>query len=241
MTLSVLSPFDETASAWRETAEETARTLTAAELAIFPDLCHDATELRSALFKAYSEPELSGSLLATDVFGLDRHLFELYHHTFAGLYESARRTLRCLWERAFRSHFADLAHFGGAGATLDEKVDWLEAERLNWPKCIVPVLSVLFRPADSGSAADHFKTIWDRLNQVVHPSAPMRFSEMRESERFVWPHFDADLCRQLLADVNQVLALMWLLVLCQFPKVRGTIADPALVFNSFPVLKTFLD
>ena len=240
MTRNALAPFDQIASTWRETAKETARALTPDELAIFPNLLHDSTEVRAALSQAYSEDELLASLLAVDVFGLDRHLFELHHHTFAGLYESAGRTLRCVWERAFRSHFADRSHFGGAGATPDEKAGWLDAARLNWPKCIVPVLSVLFPLPHDGSAVDHFKALWDRLNQVVHPSAPMRFSEMRESGRMLWPHFDADLCRQRLADVNEVLALVWLLVLCQFPKTRGAFAHPARVFDSFPQLKTLL-
>ena len=240
MTLSVLAPFDETASAWRKTAEETARNLTAAELAIFPDLCHDATELRSALFKAYSEPELSGSLLAADVFGLARHLFELNYDLYAGRYESAGRTLRFLWELAFRSHLADTEQ---PDLTIDEKVAWLEDRdpRPTW-KCYAKIAAEkLFPTGDPKEVTARFKTIWDRLNQFAHPSGPWRYSTVGDSERFAWPHFDADLCRQLLADVNEVMALVWLLVLCQFPKARGTFADPALVFNSFPVLKTLLD
>lgn len=240
MTLSVLAPFDETASAWRKTAEETARNLTAAELAIFPDLCLDATELRSALFKAYSEPELSGSLLATDVFGLARHLFELNYDLYAGRYESAGRTLRFLWELAFRSHLADTEQ---PGLTIDEKVAWLEQRkpRPDWSTCVAPRILTLFATGDPTEVTARFKTIWDRLNQFAHPSGPWRFSTVEESGRFAWPHFDANLCRQLLADVNEVVALVWLLVLHQFPKAQGTFADPALVFNSFPVLKTLLD
>ena len=40
--------------------------------------------------------------------------------------------------------------------------------------------------------------------------------------------------------MNEVLALVWLLVLCQFPKARGKFTDPTQVSNSFPALKPLL-
>lgn len=239
MTLSALAPFAQTASAWRETAEETARNLSAAELAIFPNLLNDATEVRAALFQAYPKEELSASLLAADVFGLDRHLLELHSDLFAGRYESAGRTLRFVWEMAFRAHLADSEQ---PDLTIDEKVVWLERQKPkpNWENCIAPPLPGLFPTNEPAEVTACFKTIWDRLNQVAHPTGPWRDSAVGESVRFAWPHFDADLCRRLLADVNEVMALVWLLVLHQFPKAQDTFANPACVFDSFPLLKGIL-
>lgn len=169
--------------------------------------------------------------------GLLHHLTDLHFDIMSGRYESAGRSLRFLWERVFRSHLADMDH---AGHTLDEKVDWLEERKTTRRDCIALRIPDLFPTDAPNERTAHFKTIWDRLNQVVHPSGPWRYSTVGESGRFAWPHFDADLCRQLLADVNEVLALVWLLVLFQFPKVREKFTDPARVFNSFAALKSLL-
>ena len=119
-------------------------------------------------------------------------------------------------------------------------MNWLENRKPTWRDCIALRIPGLFPTNAPNERMAHFKTIWERLNQVAHPSGPWQYSTVGESGRFAWPHFDADLCRQLLADLNEVLALVWLLVLCQFPKTRGAFAHPARVFDSFPLLKTLL-
>lgn len=244
MSADVLKLFDDLQAASRRIAEQTVAGLTEADHSAFVTVMTSAIDLRCALTTAYDEIDLPDRLLALDALTLDRHLYEMYVDFYSGRYESAGRTLRFLWEMLFRADFADQYAerkpnaTDGPGETLDDKVRWLHCwekkKGLNW-NTVVAGFKDLFPTAVSVAVA-YFRPIWDRLNEVVHPSGHWRDASAGDSSRIAWPNFDADLARQLLADLIAVVPLFWWLILLRHPKAVQHLDNPADLFRSSPVV-----
>lgn len=245
MSAEVLKLYDDLQSASRRIAEQTVAGLTESNHTAFVTMMTSAIDLRCALTAAYDEIDLEDRLLSLDAVTLDRHLYEMCVDFYSGRYESAGRTLRFLWEMLFRADSADQyadrnpTATDGPGETLDDKVRWLRDREkkkpgLNW-NTVAAGFSDLF-PTSVSVAVAYFRPIWDRLNEVVHPSGNWRDASVGDSSRIAWPNFDADFARQLLADLNAVVPLFWWLILFRHPQAVRHLDNPADLFRSSPVV-----
>ena len=169
----------------------------------------------------------------------------------SGNYPIALSRLRFNWERVFRARYADACAeekpnaSDGPGPTVGEKHEWLrqreDRNRLNWGSFIAPALSQLFPAGAPGEAKSHFKPLWDRLNECVHPSGELREMLAGESGLHALDAFDEGWARQTLADAAEVFGLIWLAVLSRFPRAGPALLAAPDTFRACPQLRAVLE
>jgi hypothetical protein len=200
------------------------------------DIHSDYWMMHNAITCEHSE-EAAGSLLCFCSLALPQKLLHLLADFLHARYEAVGRELRFIWEMVFRCRLADIEQ---AGATLDQKTEWLKAQErhLKWDTAVRPALANFF--TDHDAVNTHFNAVWKRLNEVAHPSVNWLESGVGDSCRLVLDSFDERLARQTLADVGEVLALVWVVFLDAFPKIGPRLAAEPNLFKHTPQLRLFL-
>jgi hypothetical protein len=211
---------------WRAIADETIHRLGEARACLFSELYNDALDIHGVLCQAYPEEERLTSLVFADFHALYKEIPWLLFHFLSGNYPQVYRTLRFLWELLFRAWYTDryaADHPGEIdvpGPSVDDKHSWLAqaGRQLNWRTVIRSGLERLLPAAEHEQIEGHYRFLWDTFNQCVHPSSELRDRLVGESALFAVDNFDEEWANESLAAAAEVFDLLWLAVLCRFPK-----------------------
>ncbi len=203
------------------------------------DIHDDFLTIQGEVLTAHPQEDIADSLLFAFFCSLPKKLYDLQHDFLCARYDEVRRELRFIWEMAFRARFIDVNQHG---KSVDEKIDRLEAEgrSLNWNSVIRPILDELFELWPEKERRERFKDIWDRLNQVCHPTAGWLRDGIQKSNRLHVNSFDEWQARRTLADLCEIVALVWGMLLATFPEIGPHLAANGALFRHCPQFRLFL-
>lgn len=144
-----------------------------------------------------------------------------------------------MWEMVFRCRHADIEQ---PEAKLEDKAAWLKAEegdkKLHWGTTIRPRVDSFF--TDPEAVNTHFNAAWKRLCEVAHPSMNWMEAVAGDSCRIMLDSFDERFARQTLADLCDVLALVWVVFVNAFPKIGPRLAADPNLFRHTPQVRLCL-
>jgi hypothetical protein len=228
---------------WKEISQETCDKL-GEDAGLFVNAYCDGLEIDEQISKHYSESARQESLVAFEVPGVWKELYWMQFLFLASNYPIVMGRLRFNWEQIFRAYHVDT--YAGLhptdphlpGTTVDKKHEWLliqeQHNRLRWPEVIAPALRRFFASGQPEENESRCRSLWDRLNDFVHPSGQLREHLIGETALKLRDGFDEHLARQTLADAREVISLIWLAILYRFPRIVGSLRSDPHVFESFP-------
>src|SRR5262249_18815823 len=130
--------FDSAVEVFRQTAKKTACTIEPDGAALFVHLSNDAVDITGAVLGAHARDGVLTSLVWFDFTTLLPQLVGMGFDFYCGRYAEVGPGLRFAWESIFRAYYADQylsmnpAANDPPGASLDEKIAWLDGQRLDW-------------------------------------------------------------------------------------------------------------
>lgn len=215
-----------------EIARETFHTLGEEQAGFFLNLIEDYFTIRSAIFDVYPINEFVDSLASLYFAGLFKEIYWLELLFFAGNYPMLNRNLRFIWETFFRAYHVDTYTQQAENdpdppeSTLDGKVEWLsqnEGKMFRWD-FIESTLRELVPQFKNTEAEEHYHTLWNKLNECVHPSAALlERMTLEESGLLAKDSFDREWALDTIQAATDVFDLVWLVILRQFPKIAGAV------------------
>lgn len=234
----------------RDIAEETIRSLGEERAAHFTLLANDWMDVLSAISGAYSERGRLHSLVYFYLSGLFKEVSWFQLLFLAGNYPLLHRSLRFVWEMMFRAYYVDVYAQESQddpeppGPTLDEKVEWLaqhEREMFQWRRFIRPTLLRLLPQAEGTEIERYYKSLWDRLNEYVHPTkAFLDRMVIHDPASLVRDSFNAEWALETIGTATDVFDLVWLAVISRFPRCSSLIAQKGLHIV-YPVITAALE
>ena len=234
----------------REIAEETFRSLGKEWAGYFTRLFNDWIEIWGSIRDTYSEDELSDGLMYIYFSGLSKevHWFQLLF--LAGNYPLLHRSLRFVWEMIFRAYYVDTYVRKSPddpeppGPTVDDKVEWLarhEREMFQWEKFMKPTLRRLLPQAKGAEIEEHYKSLWDKLNEYVHPSRALLDRMVVDVPgSLMTDRFDKGWALETIETATMIFDLVWLAVISRFPGCAELIAQKRLRLK-YPIVTTTLE
>jgi hypothetical protein len=230
----------------KKTVVTTVRALGNDEAFTCSELTRDVLAVTHEIIARYRPRTLVRSILFAQPTPLLNSLHGMQHDFLLGRYAEVGRSLRFAWELVFRTFHTDTykkrkrGKKDGPGPTLDEKAAWMEKQKLNWPTAVLPTLRHLFRNWKQTEIEAQFKPVWDRFNEVVHPSASWMYSGVRKSARMTFNHFDKQSATQLLADGAEVCAVIFAACAKLYPRIIRPLAANPNLFLKCPRFRLLL-
>jgi hypothetical protein len=228
-------------------AEETFRALGKEQAGHFNSLANDWIDILLAIRDIYSENELSDSLLYIYFSGLFKEVQWFQLLFLAGNYPLLHRSLRFVWEMIFRAYHVDTyvrksQEDSGPGPTVDDKVKWLaqhEREMFQW-KFVKLTLRRLLSQAKGSEIEEYYKSLWDRLNEYVHPSKVLLDRMVVGVPGFLMTDsFDKEWALETIEAATMIFDLVWLAVISRFPRCAELLAQKGLLLE-YPIVTTAL-
>lgn len=149
---------------------------------------------------------------------LFKEIYWLQFLFYTGNYATAYRNLRYMWEMVSQAHYVDSKY---PALSLDkqfERAKRIEEERVYAWKVVSSALRrVLNKPDEEVHALFH--PLWDSLNIYVHPSAiQMDMVAEKDFSGLVTDSFSEPLAKELQAVTDEVMDIIYAIVLTKFPK-----------------------
>jgi hypothetical protein len=231
-------------------AEETFRSLGKEQAGYFINLSNDWIDVLSAILDTYSKDALSESLMYIYFSGLFKevHWFQLFFLT--GNYPLLQRSLRFVWEMIFRAYYVDTYkhEFTGdqepPGPTIDDKVDWLGKYELKlkmykW-SFMRKVLRRLCCQVKDTRIEGHYRSLWGKLNEYVHPSkALLDRMVVGVPGSLMTDIFDEQWALETIKAAQETFDPVWLAVLSRFPKCAESLVQKRLLLE-YPMVAAAL-
>lgn len=245
----LISLFGKQHEPLRKIAEETFYCLDKEQAGRFTRLANDWMDILNAILNTYSKDELTDSLVYLYFVGLFKEVYWFELLFLVGNYPLLHRSLRFVWEMIFRAYYVDTyvreskSDPEPPGPTIDDKVEWLarhERKMYRWEGFIKPMLCRLLPQAKATEIEEYYKTLWERLNEYVHPSkALLERMTIRASSLLVTDSFDKEWALETIKTATMIFDLIWLAVISRFPKCAYLIAQKKLHLK-YPIVTTAL-
>ena len=235
-----------------EIADETFRSLGEEQAGYFTSLANDWIDILSAILDAYSKDELLNSLMYIYFSSLFKevHWFQLLF--LAGNYPLLHRSLRFVWEMIFRAYSVDTYVRESpddpepAGPTIDHKAEWLGEYELKlgmykW-SFVRGVLRRLLPQAKGTEIEEYYNSLWDKLNEYVHPSKALLLDRMVVNAPgfLMTDSFDKEWASETIETATKIFDLVWLAVISRFPGCAELIAQEGLLLE-YPIVTAALE
>jgi hypothetical protein len=232
-------------------AEETFRSLGKEQAGYFTSLANDWIDILSAILDAYSKDEIFDSLMYIYFSGLFKEVYWFQLLFLAGNYPLLHRSLRFVWEMIFRAYYVDTYVRKSPddpeppGPTIDDKVRWLakhEREMFQWGKFMKPTLRRLLPQAKGTEIEKYYKSLWDKLNEYVHPSKALLLDRMVVNALgfLMTDSFDKEWASETIETATKIFDLVWLAVISRFPNCAELIAQRGLLLE-YPIVTASLE
>jgi hypothetical protein len=222
----------------QEVAAETVSVLGKEQAGSFTHLANDWMNVSLAISNTYPRDELLRSLVYFYLSGLSKEVYWFQLLFLSGNYALLHRSLRFVWEMIFRAHYVDTYVQGSdsasapPGPTLDEKVEWLarhEKEMFRWPDFIRPLFLEFLPQAQGTEMEEFYKSLWDKLNEYVHPSKALLDRMVTWSpESWVRDAFSEEWALETIHTATMVFDLVWVAVLSRFEECANAISQKGL-------------
>ena len=234
-----------------EIAEETFRSLGKEQAGYFTSLANDWIDILSAILDVYSKDELFDSLLYIYFSGLFKEVYWFQLLFLAGNYPLLHRSLRFVWEMIFRAYYVDTYVRESPddpeppGPTIDHKAEWLGEYELKlgmykW-SFVRGVLRRLLPQAKGTEIEKYYKSLWDKLNEYVHPSKALLHRMVVDVPgSLMTDSFDEDWASETIETATMIFDLVWLAVISRFPSCAELIAQRELLLQ-YPIVTTVLE
>lgn len=233
-----------------EIAEETFRSLGKEQAGYFTSLANDWIDILGAIRDTYAKDELSDSLMYIYFSGLLKEVCWFQLLFLSGNYPLLHRNLRFVWEMIFRAYHVDTYVPKSPddpeppGPTIDDKVEWLarhEREMFQWEEFMKPTLRRLLSQAEGAEIEKYYKSLWDKLNEYVHPSTALLCRMVVDVPGFLMTDsFDEDWASETIETATMVFDLVWLAVISIFPGCAELIAQRGLLLE-YPIVAAALE
>jgi len=231
-------------------AEETFHSLGKEQAGYFTSLANDWIDILSAILDTYSKDELSASLMYIYFNGLFKEVYWFQLLFLTGNYPLLHRSLRFVWEMIFRAYHVDTYALNfpddrePPGPTVDDKVEWLaqhEREMFRWKEFMKPTLQRLWPQAKDPEIEEYYKSLWDRLNEYVHPSRALLDRMVIDVPGFlVTDSFDREWALETIKVATVTFDLVWLAVISRFPECAELLAEKGLLVK-YPIVTAALE
>ena len=230
----------------RKIAEETFRSLGKERAGYFTRLANDWIDILSAILDTYSKDELSNSLMYIYFSGLFKEVYWFQLLFLAGNYPLLHRSLRYVWEMIFRAYYVDTYVRKSPddpeppGPTVDDKVEWLgkyelELRMYKWV-FVRGVLRWLLPQAKGTEIEEYYNSLWDKLNEYVHPSKVLLDRMALDVPGFLMTDsFDKEWAAETIETATMILDLVWLAVISRFPRCARLLAQKELLLE-YPII-----
>jgi hypothetical protein len=243
----LLSFLEEEYETLHKIAEETCRSLSEEQAMHFVNLANDWIDILSAVLDTYSKDELSNSLMYIHFSGLLKEVRWFQLLFLSGNYPLLHRSLRFVWEMIFRAYHVDTYSPDGPeppGPTIDDKVEWLaqhEREMFQWKRFMKPTLRKLLRQAEGTEMAEYYYSLWDKLNEYVHPSKALLARMVVDVPRFLMTDsFDKEWALETIETATMIFDLVWVAVISRLPRCAELIVQKGLHLE-YPIVTTVLE
>jgi hypothetical protein len=230
-------------------AEEAFRSLGKEQAVYFTNLANDWVDILSAIRDTYTDDELRDSLIYLQFSGLFKEVYWFQLLFLASNYPLLLRSLRFIWEMIFRAHHVDTRVSESRDKpealrlTIDYKVKWLarhEREMFQWDKFMKPTLRRLLPQAKGTEMEMHYKSLWNKLNEYVHPSkALLEKMVVSVPGSLMTDSFDKEWALETIETATKIFDLVWLAVISRFPKCTELLAQTGLSLE-YPIVTTAL-
>jgi len=231
-------------------AEETFRSLGEERAMYFINLANDWIDILSAILDTYPKAELLNSLMYIYFSGLLKGVRWFQLLFFSGNYPFLHRNLRFVWEMIFRAYHVDTYVSKSPddpeppGPTIDDKVEWLaqhEREMFQWGKFMNPTLRQLLPQVESTEMEEYYKSLWDKLNEYVHPSKALLDRMVVGAPGFLMTDsFDKEWASETIEMATMIFDLVWLAVIYRFQDCAELIAHKGLLLK-YPIVTAALE
>jgi len=235
-----------------EIAEETFRSLGEEQAEYFTSLANDWIDILSAILDAYSKDELFDSLMYIYFSGLFKEVYWFQLLFLAGNYPLLHRSLRFVWEMIFRAYYVDTYVRESTddpeppGPTVDHKAEWLGKYELKlkmykW-SFVRGVLRRLLPQAKGTEIEEYYNSLWDKLNEYVHPSKALLLDRMVVNAPgfLMTDSFDKEWASETIETATMIFDLVWLAVISRFPGCAELIAQRGLLLE-YPIVTAALE
>jgi hypothetical protein len=182
--------------------------------------------------------------------GLFKEVYWFQLLFLAGNYPLLHRSLRFVWEMIFRAYHVDTyapkspGDPEPPGPTVDDKVEWLarhEREMFQWEKFMKLTLRRLLPQAKGTEMEEHYKSLWNRLNEYVHPSRALLDRMVVDVPGFlVTDSFDREWALETIEVATMTFDLVWLAVISRFPRCAELLAQKGLLLE-YPIVTAALE
>lgn len=234
----------------RKVAEETFRALGKEQAGYFTSLANDWIEIVRAISGIYSEDELFDGLMYIYLSSLFKEVYWFQLLFLAGNYPLLHRSLRFVWEMIFRAYYVDTYVRESPddpeppGPTVDDKVEWLarhERKMFQWEKFMKPTLRRLLPQAKDTEIEEYYKSLWDKLNEYVHPSKALLDRMVIDVPGFLMTDsFDKEWASETIEIATMIFDLVWLAVISRFPRCAELLAQKGLLLE-YPIVTAALE
>ena len=246
----LLSFLEEEYENLHKIAEETCRSLGEEQAMYFINLANDWIEILSAIRDTCSKDELSNSLMYICFSGLLKEVRWFQLLFFSGNYPLLYRNLRFVWEMIFRAYYVDTYVRESPddpeppGPTIDDRVEWLaqhERKLFTWDKFVKPMLQQLLPQVEGTEMEKYYKSLWDKLNEYVHPSKALLDRMVVGVPGFLMTDsFDEEWASETTETATMILDLVWVAVISRFPSCAELIAQKGLLLE-YPIVTAALE
>ena len=168
----------------------------------------------------------------------------------SGNYPLLHHNLRFVWEMIFRAYHVDTYVPKSPDdpeppdPTIDDKVEWLgrhEREMFQWGEFVKPTLRRLLPQAKGTEIEKYYKSLWDKLNEYVHPSMALLYRMVVDVPGFLMrDSFDKEWALETTETATMIFALVWLAVISRFPSCAELIAEKGLLLE-YPIVTAALE
>jgi len=230
--------------------EETFCGLGKEQAGYFTSLANDWIEIIRAISGIYSEDELFDGLMYIYLSSLFKEVYWFQLLFLAGNYPLLHRSLRYVWEMIFRAYYVDTYARESPGdpeppgPTVDDKAEWLaqhEREMFQWGKFMKPTLRRLVPQAKGTEIEEYYKSLWDKLNEYVHPSKALLDRMVVDVPGFLMTDsFDKEWASETIETATMIFDLVWLAVISRFPRCAGLLAQEGLLLE-YPIVTAALE
>jgi hypothetical protein len=231
-------------------AGETFRSLGKEQAAYFTNLFNDWLDIQNAMHGVYSKDELSNSLVYIYYSALSKEAYWFQLLFLAGNYPLLHRSLRYVWEMIFRAYHVDIngPEFPDdplpPDPTIDDKVEWLaqyERKMFRWDSFVKPRLLQLLPQAKDTEMERYYKSLWDKLNEYVHPSKALLDRMVIDAPGFLMKDsFDKNWALETIEVATDVFDLVWLAIIWRFPECAEVLAQQGFHIE-YPIVTTVLE
>lgn len=231
-------------------AAETFRSLGKERATHFTSLANDWIDILSVILDTYCKDKPSNSLMYfyfSSALFKEVHWFQLLF--LAGNYAFLNRNLRFVWEMIFRAYYVDTyvrespCDPKPPGPTLDDKIKWLaqhERKMFQWNRFMKPRLRQLLPQAAGTEIEQHYKSLWNKLNEYVHPSKALLDKMVVDvPESLITDRFDREWALETTETASMIFGLVWLAVISTFPESAELLAQKRLRLD-YPIVTAAL-